>query len=93
VRLIPDEQLESKLPLRVAIVEITFNDGTKISERIDAVRGSSENPMPREEVVAKARDLIAPVLGAETGAKLIDKLIGLEKIKDVRELRPLLQRA
>jgi 2-methylcitrate dehydratase PrpD len=93
VRLISDEQLESKLPLRVAIVEITFNDGTKISERIDAVRGSSENPMPREEVVAKARDLIAPVLGAETGSKLIDKLIGLEKIKDVRELRPLLQRA
>jgi 2-methylcitrate dehydratase PrpD len=93
VRLIPDAQLESKLPLRIAIVEITFNDGTKLSQRIDAVRGSAENPMPREEVVAKSRDLISPVLGAETCAKLIEKILNLEKVKNIRELRPLLQRA
>jgi 2-methylcitrate dehydratase PrpD len=93
VRLIPDEQLESKLPVRVAIVEITFNDGTKISERIDAVRGSVENPMSRDEVLAKSRDLISPVLGAQTGAKLVEKIINLEKTKNIRELRPLLQRA
>lgn len=92
VKLIPDEQLESKLPRRVAIVEITFNDGTKISERIDAVRGTPENPMSRDEIVAKSRDLMAPVLGPETAAKLIEKFLALEKVKDVRELRPLLQR-
>ena len=93
VKLIPDEQLESKLPRRVAIVEISFNDGTKISERIDAVRGTPENPMSRDEIVAKSRDLISPVLGSETAAKLIEKFLALEKVKDVRELRPLLQRS
>jgi hypothetical protein len=48
--------------------------------------------MPREEVVGKARDLMAPVLGAATSATLIDKIMTLENVKSLRELRPLLQR-
>jgi hypothetical protein len=47
--------------------------------------------MNREEVVAKARDLVVPVLGATRCDALIEKLLGLEKVKDIRELRPLLQ--
>jgi hypothetical protein len=43
-------------------------------------------------VVAKARDLIVPILGAQKSDTLIDKLLNLEKVKNVRELRPLLQR-
>jgi 2-methylcitrate dehydratase PrpD len=93
VHLILDEELERRLPKREAVVEITFTDGEKISERVVAVRGSAENPMPRDEVVAKCRDLISPVLEEATCTKLIESVIGLEKIKDVRELRPLLQRA
>jgi hypothetical protein len=49
--------------------------------------------MTREEVVAKARDLMTPVLGAAKCAGLIDKIFALESVKNVRELRPLLQRA
>jgi hypothetical protein len=49
--------------------------------------------MNREEVVAKARSLMGPVLGAATTAKLIDRLLDIESIKNIRELRPLLQRA
>jgi 2-methylcitrate dehydratase PrpD len=92
VQLIGEEELEKLIPKRVAIVEVTLNDGTKLSERVEAVRGTPENPMSREEVVAKARDLIAPVLGATKCDALIDKLLNLEAIKDIRELRPLLQR-
>jgi hypothetical protein len=51
------------------------------------------NPMPRDEVVDKARDLIAPVLGATTAQKLIDAVFAIEAVKDVRALRPLLQKA
>jgi 2-methylcitrate dehydratase PrpD len=93
VQLIGEEELEKLIPKRVAIVEVTLNDGTKLSERVEAVRGTPENPMSREEVVAKARDLIAPVLGATKCDALIDKLLNLETIKDIHELRPLLQRA
>ena len=93
VQLIGDDDLERRLPQREAIVEVTFTDGTKLTEHVTAVRGTVENPMPREEVVAKARDLMAPVLGAATTASLIEKVLALESVKDIRELRPLLQRA
>lgn len=92
VQLVPDEELEKLIPVRVAIVEITLNDGTLLRERIEAVRGTPENPMSRDEVVAKARDLMTPVLGAATCAMLIERVLEIENVKDVRELRPLLQR-
>jgi len=41
--------------------------------------------------VAKSRDLMAPVLGAAVTGKLIGRVLELEKSKDIRELRPLLQ--
>jgi 2-methylcitrate dehydratase PrpD len=93
VDLVPDEALERLYPKRETIVEVTFTDGTKLTERVEAVRGTSDNPMTRDEVVAKARDLIAPVLGAATAAKLIERVLDLENVKNIGELRPLLQRA
>jgi 2-methylcitrate dehydratase PrpD len=91
VQLIKDSELQRRMPRREAIVEVTLTDGTKLTEHIEAVRGTAENPMPREEVVAKSRDLMAPVLGAATTATLIEKLLGIENVKNIRELRPLLQ--
>ncbi len=93
VTYVPDAALTPLLPARVAVVQITFNDGTQLAERVEAVRGTVRNPMPRGEVVDKARDLIAPVLGTATTQKLIDALLALETVKDIRTLRPLLQRA
>jgi len=90
VQLVPDEELQRRLPRREAIVEVTLTDGTHLTERVEAVRGTAENPMTRDEVVAKCRDLIAPVLGEATCANLIQKLLGLENVKDIRQLRPLL---
>jgi len=49
--------------------------------------------MPRSEVVDKAKDLMSPVLGGANTGKLIDALLALETVKDIRTLRPLLQRA
>jgi 2-methylcitrate dehydratase PrpD len=92
VQLIPDEQLERRMPQREAIVEVTLVDGTHLTECVEAVRGTAENPMTRDEVVAKARDLMTPVLGVQTCTNLIEKVLELERVKDIRELRPLLQR-
>ena len=49
------------------------------------MRGTVRNPMPRGEVVDKARDLIAPVLGTATTQKLIDALLAIETVKDIRK--------
>jgi 2-methylcitrate dehydratase PrpD len=91
VQLVPSDELEALEPARQAIVEITLNDGTVLSDRVTAVRGTSDNPMPREEVVTKARDLIAPVLGKEKAATLIDTVLSIEKVGNVRAFRSMLQ--
>ena len=93
VQLVKDESLARFLPARVAIVEVTLKDGTRLSDRVDAVRGTIRNPMTRPEVVDKARDLIAPVLGADKTTRLIDRVFAIEKLASIRELRPLLQKA
>jgi len=93
VQLVPDAELERLMPLRVAIVEVTLADGTGLKQRVDNVRGTPENPMTRDEVVAKARDLITPVLGPAQGANLIQKILDLESAKDARDLRPFLRRS
>jgi 2-methylcitrate dehydratase PrpD len=92
VQLIADEALDKLHPARVSIVEVTLADGAKLTERVEAVRGTAENPMTREEVVSKARDLMSPFLGAAQSGMLIDKILALETVQDVRELRPLLQK-
>ena len=93
VQLVPDAELEKLIPVRVAVVEVTLSDGTQLTERVEHVRGTPENPMIRDEVVAKARELMTPVLGAETCSKLIERVLGLDTVKDIRELRPLLSGA
>src|SRR4029077_4904248 len=73
VKLIPDEELERLMPLRVAIVELQLMDGTHLTQRVDNVRGTPPNPMTREEIVAKGRDLMAPILGTAQCAKLVER--------------------
>jgi 2-methylcitrate dehydratase PrpD len=93
IRLVGDEELEKRLPAREATVEVTLKDGTRLSQHIDAVRGTAENPMTRDEVIAKSRDLMEPILGADKSAKLIQTVLELERVRDIHELRPLLQTA
>jgi 2-methylcitrate dehydratase PrpD len=91
IQLIPDAELERLYPRRVTVVEVTLADGAKLTERVEAVRGTAENPMTRQEVAAKCRDLMAPVLGTASTDQLIFKVLDLEKVKNIRELRPLLE--
>jgi 2-methylcitrate dehydratase PrpD len=91
VELVGDAELEARAPRREAIVEVTLADGTQLNEHVKAVRGTSDNPMPRAEVVAKCRDLITPVLGAAKCAALIERVLALESVANIRDLRDLLQ--
>jgi 2-methylcitrate dehydratase PrpD len=92
VEVVADPRIDARRPRREAIVELTLADGTQLSEWVRDVRGTAENPMTRDEVVAKARDLITPVLGATASSTLINKLLSLETLCDIRELRQALQR-
>ena len=91
ITLVADEELQKRMPHREAIVEITLNDGSQLSEHVRAVRGTAEDPMSREEVIAKASDLIGPVAGGHASTQLIHQVLSLESLKSIRSLRPLLQ--
>jgi 2-methylcitrate dehydratase PrpD len=92
ISLVRDEELAKLLPVRVAVVEIELTDGSRLSERVSAVRGTPRNPMPRAEVVEKASDLTVPVLGRDMSRRLIETVFAMETVADVRSLRRLLQR-
>jgi 2-methylcitrate dehydratase PrpD len=92
VQLVPDEALSKFLPTRASKVEITLMDGTQLSEEVDAVRGTAKNPMSHDEVIGKVRDLVVPVQGEAKCSDLIDKILKIENLKDLRELRPALQK-
>lgn len=76
--------------LRQAIVEITRTDSTKLKQHVVNWRGKTENPMTTEEVVKKSSDLLLPLLGQDRSQGLIDNVLNLEHIRNMRELRPFL---
>jgi 2-methylcitrate dehydratase PrpD len=92
VELVPDENLKQFMPIRVAIVEVYLKDGTVLSERVDAVRGTPRNPMNEKEVIAKASDLMAPILGVKQSNNLINTVLNIEGLKNIASLSKLLQK-
>ncbi|PWT84774.1 MAG: MmgE/PrpD family protein [Blastocatellia bacterium] len=91
IELVPDEELERRIERREAVVEVTLTDGTQIREHVTAVRGTAQNPMTRDEVVAKCRDLMTPTIGAGKTKQLVETVLSLDTVQDIRSLRPLLQ--
>ena len=85
-----DDALTRAMPSRQGIVEIRLRDGRELRHHTKAVRGTAENPMSRAEVDVKSYDLIAPVAGKTRARKLCDTVWNLERLKDLRALRPLL---
>jgi 2-methylcitrate dehydratase PrpD len=91
VELVGNEELQKALPARQAIVRIETNDGRSLNHRTYVVRGTAANPMDPGEVEDKARDLMAPVIGAARTSELIAAVGDLDQLDSVLRLRPLLQ--
>jgi len=91
VELIFDDELKQFMPVRVAVVEVILKDGTRYSERVEAVRGTPRNPMSRQEVIDKALDLIGPVLGSHQAKDLSQLVLSIEAQPDLSKLIYLLK--
>jgi len=92
VELIADKSLMDPKAPRSGRVEVRLKDGRTVSHFTPHAPGTKENPLTTEEVSAKARSLMAPVLGAGPAEEIIRRVNELESVKDVRELRPFLTR-
>jgi 2-methylcitrate dehydratase PrpD len=91
IELYGDDELTRALPARQGIVELKLKDGRELRNHVKAVRGTTHNPMTREEVDEKCFHLMAPILGKARARRLCDAVWALEKMSNVRSLRPLLR--
>jgi 2-methylcitrate dehydratase PrpD len=67
-------------------VEVFLNDGRVHSERVPTARSAPD----AESVRQKALELIGPVLGDDLAAQLVDQVLRIAELNDVRVLRPML---
>jgi 2-methylcitrate dehydratase PrpD len=92
VELVADPELVVLEAPRSGFVEVTTRDGRQVSLFVSHAPGTPENPLDTEGVAAKARELMAPILGDARTEAVIEHVNALEELADVRELRPLLTR-
>jgi 2-methylcitrate dehydratase PrpD len=86
VQLVGDKALMDRDAPRSGKVEVTLRDGRTVSHLTRHAPGTKENPMTTEQVSAKARNLMTPILGAEKTESLIRSVNALEDLKNAREL-------
>jgi len=91
IELVANPELTTALPPRQVILTIMLKDGRTLSHRTHAVKGTPANPMTRDEVVDKARDLTLGILGRDKMERFIDCVLNIETQETLDDLRPLLQ--
>lgn len=92
VTLQPEPSLVMPEAPRQAIIEVTTTDGRVLTHHTRYAPGTAQNPLDTDGVCEKARDLITPVLGEDATEQLIDRVLHIEDVGNVRDLRPLLAR-
>jgi len=90
VELVGDRGLMDPAAPRSANVEVRLRDGRTISHLTRHAPGTKENPLDTEGVAAKARSLIAPVLGDQRCGEVIARINALETLSSIRDLASLL---
>src|SRR5262245_28378861 len=85
IELVPSQALMDAHPPRQAIVGIALHDGRSLAHRTRVVRGAADNPMTRDEVEAKALDLMREPLGADRARTLVEACRTIEYSGDMSE--------
>ena len=94
IRIVADPELEHGYPAsRPAIVEITLQDGSKLSGRADHPKGETVNPMTEADLIAKFLDLTGNVIGRDRAEQAIELILGLEKLDSLEGLLALMRPA
>ena len=89
-----EEAAERKYAFLTTFIDVELTDGRRISDRVDAAKGSAVDPMTPEEVMDKFRNCAEHVKWPkERTEKLIDSIAKLESIPDIRSVTELLRPA
>ena len=91
VTLVPSPAFKDMERQRPALVRVHMANGQVIENYVAAIRGTADNPMHRDEVAAKAVDLMEGVMGKQRSHAIVTQIWELEQVKNVRDLRPILR--
>ncbi|MGH3742408.1 MAG: MmgE/PrpD family protein [Micromonosporaceae bacterium] len=81
--LVADEKVSG---VCTAAVTLSMADGRELRRHVDAVRGTTANPMSQQELTDKSLDLLTPVLG---DARAREVMTTCHRLSEVREARAL----
>jgi 2-methylcitrate dehydratase PrpD len=90
VELVGDRGLMDPAAPRSANVEVRLRDGRTVTHFTRHAPGTKENPLDTAGVAAKARTLIAPVLGDQRCEQVVTRINTLESASSIRDLVRLL---
>jgi 2-methylcitrate dehydratase PrpD len=85
VRIVYPKDWVTGIDLAQEIV-IKLKNGTVHSHCVTSPKGEPENPMTDEELIAKLRDCVRQIPRAQAIERVVDKILNIENLEDVREL-------
>jgi 2-methylcitrate dehydratase PrpD len=91
VEYVEDPELERAYPQHWgATVEILARGGKRYFIKVETPKGDPENPLSWEELIEKFTDLTGRLMTKERRLKIVEQAKGLERIRNIRDLSPLL---
>lgn len=77
-----DEQADASYPKvgRPADITIRFKDGSKVNHRVEQPYGEPDNPMSDQDLEAKARNLVHPIIGEAHTSAFIESIWKFESL-------------
>ncbi|MBM2804489.1 MAG: hypothetical protein HW419_2382 [Deltaproteobacteria bacterium] len=88
IELVADPDLLESVSPRQVRLEVITRDGRRLTKYLSTYRGTPENPLSMQEVEDKARELTSSVIGNLNTDELIQGIRELDRVGDMRELRP-----
>ncbi len=86
IKVVADPEIDAMFPgVKRARVTITTNGGESHTAQVDHAKGSPENPLSDEEIIAKFRANAAKVLTEEQQDRVIDLTWHFDEVEDVGE--------
>ena len=87
VRVVHDDALDERYPDEYSsVVSVTLHDGRELRRRVDRAKGTPENPMTADEVVAKYTAMASRACGEARARDIAGLILHLDELDDVRRL-------
>jgi len=91
IKVVADPQIDALFPgVKRARVSITTTEGATHTAQVDHAKGSPQNPLSDDEIVAKFRANAASVLTKDQQNAIIEATWNFEKVEDIGEYMRLL---